>query len=72
MHRFNIEITKRNLNKKKKKMKKLIYVFIATMTLGVMSCGNKTASTEAIDEDSVMVDTAEVVDSIPVDSICLD
>ena len=52
-------------------MKKLM--FIALMGLGIClsaGCGNKTANGEEI--DSVSSDTLVVVDSVSVDSICLD
>ena len=59
-------------------MKKLVYLLVAMFAASMMlSCTGKTASSEAVtsDSDSIeVVDSALVdsVDTVAVDSICLD
>lgn len=47
-------------------MKKILFVVMATVAVTFASCGNKT--TEAVENDSVAVDTL-VIDSTTVDSV---
>ena len=53
-------------------MKKLAFVFAAVVAVSFASCGNKTAQAEAVDSDSVCVDTVAtcVCDSACCDSTC--
>ena len=57
-------------------MKKLVYLFAAMFATSMMlSCTGKTASSETADSDSIeVVDSAleDSVDTVAVDSICLD
>jgi len=56
-------------------MKKLVFMFVAVVAVSFASCGNKTASTEAVavDSDSIEVvdtaDTVQVADSAATDSV---
>ena len=45
-------------------MKKILFVIAACLTMGFASCGNKTASTFGADNDSIVADSVEVVDSL--------
>jgi hypothetical protein len=51
--------------KKLRKMKKLVFMFVAVAAISFASCGNKTAQSDAaVDSDSIaVVDSAEVVDT---------
>lgn len=43
-------------------MKKLVFMFVAAMTLGLMSCGGNTESvSNANDSDTVVVDSVDSV-----------
>jgi ABC-type oligopeptide transport system substrate-binding subunit len=58
--------------KKLRKMKKLVFMFVAVAAISFASCGNKTAQAEAVDSDSIAaVDSAEV-DSVATDSVAAD
>lgn len=53
--------------KKAKKMKKLVFMFVAIAAISFASCGNKTAQTTATaDSDTAVVDSA--ADSVAVDT----
>lgn len=53
--------------KKAKKMKKLVFMFVAIAAISFASCGNKTAqNTASADSDTAVVDTA--ADSAAVDT----
>ena len=53
--------------KKAKKMKKLVFMFVAIAAISFASCGNKTAqNTATADTDTAVVDSA--ADSTSVDS----
>jgi len=56
--------------KKAKKMKKLVFMFVAIAAISFASCGNKTAQAPA--EDTTAVDTMEVVDTAAVDTAAVD
>ena len=52
-------------------MKKLLYVFIATVAMTFAACGGQTASNQtATDSDSIAV--VDSIDSITVDSVVVD
>ena len=55
--------------KKAKKMKKLVFMFVAIAAISFASCGNKTAQAEGT--DSAAVDTA-AVDTAAVDTAAAD
>lgn len=55
--------------KKAKKMKKLVFMFVAIAAISFASCGNKTAQAPA--EDTTAVDTA-VVDTVAADTAAAD
>ena len=59
--------------KKAKKMKKLVFMFVAMAAISFASCGNKAENTEAA-ADSAAADTAVVdsADSAAVDSAAAD
>jgi hypothetical protein len=58
--------------KKLRKMKKLVFMFVAVAAISFASCGNKTAQAEAVDSDSIAaVDSAEV-DTVAADSVAAD
>jgi ABC-type oligopeptide transport system substrate-binding subunit len=58
--------------KKLRKMKKLVFMFVAVAAISFASCGNKTAQAEAVDSDSIaMVDSAEV-DTVAADTVAAD
>jgi ABC-type oligopeptide transport system substrate-binding subunit len=58
--------------KKLRKMKKLVFMFVAIAAISFASCGNKTAQAEAVDSDSIaMVDSAEV-DTVAADTVAAD
>jgi uncharacterized protein YfaQ (DUF2300 family) len=58
--------------KKLRKMKKLVFMFVAVAAISFASCGNKTAQAEAVDSDSIAaVDSAEV-DSVVADTTAAD
>lgn len=48
-------------------MKKLVMMFAAIAAISFASCGNKTEQAPA--EDTVAVDTVEVVDTVAVDTV---
>ena len=53
-------------------MKKLVFVFIATVAMTFAACGGQTAGTASVnDSDSVVVDSLDsiVVDSVVADSV---
>lgn len=53
--------------KKAKKMKKLVFMFVAIAAISFASCGNKTAQNAATaDSDTAVVDSA--ADSVAVDT----
>ena len=55
--------------KKAKKMKKLVFMFVAIAAISFASCGNKTAqNTASADSDTAQVDTTAAVDSAATDS----
>lgn len=56
--------------KKAKKMKKLVFMFVAMAAISFASCGNKTAA-EAPAEDTTAVDTT-VVDTVEADTVAAD
>ena len=57
--------------KKAKKMKKLVFMFVAIAAISFASCGNKTAQNAATaDSDTAVVDSA--ADSVAVDSAATD
>lgn len=56
--------------KKAKKMKKLVFMFVAIAAISFASCGNKTEQSNAADSDTVAVDSA--VDSASVDTANVD
>lgn len=56
--------------KKAKKMKKLVFMFVAIAAISFASCGNKTEQSNAADSDTVAVDSA--VDSAAVDTASVD
>ena len=57
--------------KKAKKMKKLVFMFVAIAAISFASCGNKTAqNTASADSDTAVVDSA--ADSVAVDSAATD
>jgi hypothetical protein len=59
--------------KKLRKMKKLVFMFVAVAAISFASCGNKTAQAEAVDSDSIaVVDSAEVVDTVAADTVAAD
>lgn len=58
--------------KTKRKMKKLLFLFVAVAAMSFASCGNKTAAEAPVeDSDSVAVDTLDttVVDSAAADTV---
>ena len=55
--------------KKAKKMKKLVFMFVAIAAISFASCGNKTAQAPA--EDTTAVDTT-VVDTVAADTAAVD
>jgi predicted small secreted protein len=59
--------------KKLRKMKKLVFMFVAVAAISFASCGNKTAQGETVDTDSIaeVVDSADTaaVDSAATDSV---
>jgi hypothetical protein len=58
--------------KKLRKMKKLVFMFVAVAAISFASCGNKTAQADAVDSDSIaMVDSAEV-DTVAADTVAAD
>jgi len=58
--------------KLRKKMKKLVFMFVAVAAISFASCGNKTAQAEAVDSDSIaVVDSAEV-DTVAADTVAAD
>jgi ABC-type oligopeptide transport system substrate-binding subunit len=58
--------------KKLRKMKKLVFMFVAVAAISFASCGNKTAQAEAVDSDSIaVVDSAEV-DTVAADTVAAD
>jgi len=54
-------------------MKKLVFAFATIVALSFASCGNNTASENAVDSTAVdsieAVDSAEVVDTLVADSV---
>ena len=48
-------------------MKKVIFVFAAFVAMSIASCGNSTNGTT--ENDSTMVDSLEVVDTLQADSV---
>ena len=57
--------------KKAKKMKKLVFMFVAIAAISFASCGNKTAQNAATaDSDTAVVDSA--ADSVAVESAATD
>lgn len=55
--------------KKAKKMKKLVFMFVAIAAISFASCGNKTAQAEGADTtDTAAVDTVSAVDTAAVDT----
>lgn len=56
-------------------MKKLFWVFAAFVAVSFTACGNKTAQGEAVDTDTVALDSVVdtlVVDSAAADTICFE
>lgn len=60
--------------KKAKKMKKLVFMFVAIAAISFASCGNKTAqNTASADSDTAQVDTASAdSDTAAADSAAAD
>ena len=59
--------------KKAKKMKKLVFMFVAIAAISFASCGNKTAQAEGADTtDTAAVDTVSAVDTAAVDTAAAD
>lgn len=59
--------------KKAKKMKKLVFMFVAIAAISFASCGNKTAQAEGVDTtDTAAVDTVSAVDTAAVDTAAAD
>jgi ABC-type oligopeptide transport system substrate-binding subunit len=58
--------------KKLRKMKKLVFMFVAVAAISFASCGNKTAQAEAVDSDSIAVVDSADVDSVAADSVAAD
>jgi len=53
-------------------MKKLVFAFIAAVSMSFMACGSNTAESASVnDSDSIVVDST-VVDSVVVDSVAVD
>lgn len=50
-------------------MKKLVFMFVAFAAISFASCGQKTEQAEAIDTDTVAVDTLDTIATEVVDSI---
>lgn len=50
-------------------MKKLVFMFVAIAAISFASCGNKTAQAPA--EDTIAVDTTEVLDTLEADTTVL-
>ena len=54
-------------------MKKLLWIFVATVAMSFAACGGSTTNGGANDSDSVavdsVVDSVEVVDSVVADSV---
>jgi ABC-type oligopeptide transport system substrate-binding subunit len=55
-----------------RKMKKLVFMFVAVAAISFASCGNKTAQAEAVDSDSIAVVDSADVDSVAADSVAAD
>ena len=53
-------------------MKKLFFVFMASLCMGLASCNNCAKVTTEDVCDSTAVDTTEVVDTVAVDSVLAD
>lgn len=68
MHRFNKQRLFYRF-KKLRKMKKLVFMFVAVAALSMVSCGNKTAQGAAT--DTAAVDTA-AVDTAAADTVAAD
>ena len=68
MHRFNKQMIVLQI-KKAKKMKKLVFMFVAIAAISFASCGNKTA--QAPVEDTTAVDTT-IVDTTAADTTVAD
>lgn len=51
-------------------MKKLVFMFVAIAAISFASCGNKTAQAPA--EDTIAVDTTEVLDTLEADTTAAD
>ena len=68
MHRFNKQLIVLQI-KKQRKMKKLVFMFVAMAAISFASCGNK-AEAPAADVDTTAVDTTDttVVDTTAVDT----
>ena len=64
---FKNKYNKFNLNYFKTKMKKLVFMFICSMTMTFAACGNKTSNVATQnDTDTVAIDS---VDTIAVDTV---
>lgn len=50
-------------------MKKLVFILIALVGMSVVSCGHLPQPNNAEEDSVVMVDTVDVVDSIPADTV---
>jgi ABC-type oligopeptide transport system substrate-binding subunit len=58
--------------KKLRKMKKLVFMFVAVAAISFASCGNKTAQAEAVDSDSIAVVDSADVDTVAADTVAAD
>ena len=67
MHRFNKQMIVLQ-TKKAKKMKKLVFMFVAVAAISFASCGNKTNQAAPVDSDTVATVDSAVVDSTVADS----
>jgi ABC-type oligopeptide transport system substrate-binding subunit len=58
--------------KKLRKMKKLVFMFVAVAAISFASCGNKTAQAEAVDSDSIAVVDSAAADTVAADTAAAD
>ena len=69
MQRFNKQMIVLQKFKKAKKMKKLVFMFVAMAAISFASCGNKTEQAAPVDSDTVVVDS---LDSVASDTVAND
>ena len=68
MHRFNKQLIVLQI-KKQRKMKKLVFMFVAMAAISFASCGNKAEA--PVENDTTAADTA-VVDTTVADTAAVD